>query len=377
MPSPTKPLALEFFAGGGLARLGLGAQFDVVWANDIDIKKAVVWRANFGGDGFVLGDVHDVDPSQVPSSDLAWASFPCQDLSLAGGRAGLEAKRSGSFFGFVDVIKALQSQRRAPKVLVIENVSGLLTSRGGQDFGALMQVLVEMGYQAGALEIDAQHFVPQSRPRVFIVACAKDHVIPVDLLSGGVALSPFITPAILKAWQSLPDSLREQHLFWALPCPPKSTLSLADVIDVTDQNWWPQVKTDTLVESFSVRHRGALAQVQATGAVHIGAIYRRTRAKDGVSRPFAEVRFDGQAGCLRTPSGGSSRQFLLFVEGQHLRARALNPREAMRLMGVGDDYVLPKSASAGLKVAGDGVAVPVVAWLSQCLLEPLVRPAAV
>jgi DNA (cytosine-5)-methyltransferase 1 len=372
MPSYLKPRALEFFAGGGLARLGLAAQFDVVWANDNDSKKAQAWCANFGEKDFVLGDVHDVDPNHVPAADVAWVSFPCQDLSLAGDRAGLAAKRSGSFFGFVDVIKGLQGQRRAPKVLVIENVSGLLTSRGGQDFAALMQVLFEMGYRAGALEIDARFFVPQSRPRVFVIACAREHSIAGDLLGDGLESSPFITPAIVKAWQALPDTLRTQHIFWALPAPPKAALKLADIIDLIDQNWWSQEKMDALVESFSVRHRAKLVDVQATGDLHIGAIYRRTRRKEGISRPFAEVRFDELAGCLRTPSGGSSRQFLLFVKGQDVAARPLNPREAMRLMGVGDDYILPKSASAGLKIAGDGVVVPVVAWLSKRLLKPLV-----
>ena len=103
-----------------------------------------------------------------------------------------------------------------------------------------------------------------------------------------------------------------------------------------------------------------------------GAIYRRTRTKNGVTQPFAEVRFDGVAGCLRTPSGGSSRQFLLFVHGAAVHARALNAREAMRLMGVCDDYAIPNSAAAGLRIAGDGVAVPVVAWLSTHVLASLV-----
>jgi DNA (cytosine-5)-methyltransferase 1 len=366
MSRASKPKALEFFAGGGLARLGISAQFDVVWANDIDAGKAAAWTAHFGSDGFVQGDIHQVAAATLPKGDLAWASFPCQDLSLAGDRAGLGAKRSGSFFGFIDIIKGLQALARAPKVLVIENVVGLLMSQDGQDFVALMRVLSDMGYQAGALEIDACHFLPQSRPRVFIIACMGT-VFEALRITQPVA-SPFITPAILNAT----SQLDADPIWWKLPIPPHRTTTLADAIDHEDQNWWHDAKTKALIESFSITSRAKLAVVQASNHPQIGAIYRRTRTRKGITRPYAEVRFDGLAGCLRTPSGGSSRQFLLFVDGQNVRARALNSREAMRLMGVGDDYLLPTSARGGLRIAGDGVAVPVVAWLSQHLLGPLV-----
>ena len=97
--------------------------------------------------------------------------------------------------------------------------------------------------------------------------------------------------------------------------------------------------------------------------------------EDGVKRQRAEVRFDGIAGCLRTPAGGSSRQTLLFVDGAHIRSRLLTAREGARLMGLPDDYPLPSSQSQGLHLVGDGVAAPVVRWLSAHLLEPLARAA--
>jgi DNA (cytosine-5)-methyltransferase 1 len=366
MSSALKPKALEFFAGGGLARLGLSDRFDVVWANDIDAGKAASWTTNFGLQGFVLGDIHQIAAANVPDADLAWASFPCQDLSLAGDRAGLNAKRSGSFYGFIDIIKGLQALARAPKVLVIENVIGLLMSRDGQDFVALMRALSELGYQAGALDIDARYFLPQSRPRVFIVACAGD--VPEGLRQKNSDNSPFITPALLKATRDLDN----EPIWWNVPIPPVPTATLANMIDLTDQNWWSDDKTRALVDIFSITSQAKLHAIQASNIPQIGAVYRRTRTREGITRPYAEVRFDGLAGCLRTPSGGSSRQFLLFVDGQNLRARALNSREAMRLMGVCDHYQLPLSARGGLRIAGDGVAVPVVAWLSKHILEPLV-----
>ena len=372
MNAHTKPKVLEFFAGGGLARIGLSEYFDIVWSNDIDPQKAAAWITNFGPAGFILGDVHQIDSATLPSADLAWASFPCQDLSLAGARAGLKAHRSGSFYGFSDVIKGLKVLGRAPKILVIENVSGLLTSHKGRDFEILLRDLQDLGYQAGALEMDARHFVPQSRPRLFIVACEQGYTIPETLHTWEPSASTFFSPTLLKACAALPPDLRANYIWWYLPPPPKTPLTLFDLIDTTDENWWPQGKTEHLISSLNSRHHAKLAAVQATNTPHVGAIYRRTRTVNGQRRAYAEIRFDGSAGCLRTPSGGSSRQFLLFVQGNQILARALNAREAIRLMGVPDTYILPESLSSGLKIAGDGVVVPVVAWLSQHLLSKLV-----
>jgi DNA (cytosine-5)-methyltransferase 1 len=98
------------------------------------------------------------------------------------------------------------------------------------------------------------------------------------------------------------------------------------------------------------------------------------RSEHGRKVQRAEVRFDGLAGCLRTPAGGSSRQFVLVIEAGELRARLLTPREAARLMGLPDDYRLPTSATAALHLAGDGVVANVVRRLAAELLEPLLDP---
>src|SRR5262249_35619893 len=91
----------EFFAGGGLARLGLEPDFACVFANDIEPAKAKAYAAAFGGDHMHVGDIWRLNSADLPDqAALAWASFPCQDLSLAGARAGLAAPRSGAFWGF-------------------------------------------------------------------------------------------------------------------------------------------------------------------------------------------------------------------------------------------------------------------------------------
>ena len=108
------------------------------------------------------------------------------------------------------------------------------------------------------------------------------------------------------------------------------------------------------------------------GAKMVGALYRRTRRDaTGARVQRAEVRFDGIAGCLRTPAGGSSRQSLLVIENGRIRARLVSGREAARLMGLPDDYILPKGYTDSCHLLGDGVAAPAVRFLAAHLLEPL------
>ena len=105
----------------------------------------------------------------------------------------------------------------------------------------------------------------------------------------------------------------------------------------------------------------------------MAAGFRRVRTEDGRKVQRLEVRLDGLAGCLRTPSGGSSRQYVLVCDGGRIQARRMTGRETARLMGVGEDYILPRSESAALKLMGDAVAVPVVRALAEQLLGPALK----
>lgn len=97
----TMPSYYEFFAGGGMTRAGLGQEWSCIFANDIDAKKAASYAANWGKEHLVVRDVSKITPGDLPGRvDLAWASFPCQDLSLAGAGAGSKGERSGTFWPF-------------------------------------------------------------------------------------------------------------------------------------------------------------------------------------------------------------------------------------------------------------------------------------
>ncbi|WP_395644851.1 DNA cytosine methyltransferase [Terricaulis sp.] len=359
----------EFFAGGGLARLGLEPDFTCVFANDIDPAKAAAYRAAFAGEEMRVGDVWDLGAADLPGkAALAWASFPCQDLSLAGNRRGLAAPRSGAFWGFHRLIEKLAHEKRAPDVLALENVTGLLSSHAGADFSALVAALDGLGYRVGALEIDAALFVPQSRPRLFVIA---SRTVPAGLAVSGPT-GPFHSHALRNVVARMPDALRKHFVWWRLEAPPARNTRLIDLLDETpDDAWDAPEKTEKLLQQMSPLQRQRVQAIQASGRRDVGGVFRRIRIEHGERVQRAEARFDGIAGCLRTPAGGSSRQMLLFVEGQQLRSRLISPREAARLMGAPDHYPLPEGQTAALHLFGDAVCAPVVRWLSQQLLVPL------
>ncbi|MGV9009024.1 DNA cytosine methyltransferase [Brevundimonas sp.] len=365
----------EFFAGGGMVRAGLGPDWTCRFANDIDARKAASYRANWGtGEELFVGDVAGIDPAQLSGqADLAWASFPCQDLSLAGAGRGLAGPRSGAFHGFWRVIEGLTARGRATALVAIENVCGTLTSRGGADFAVLMRTLSEGGYRPGALVIDAERFVPQSRPRLFVIGVHHRVYLPDSLQHPGPQ-GPFHTPAVVRAVASLPPEIAARTLWWTLPEPPARTITLFDLIepDTRATPWHTSDQTDRLLSQMSPLNVQKLDAARHTGTLTYGTAYRRTRQERGHRVQRAEVRFDGLAGCLRTPGGGSSRQIVLEVIGDGVRSRLMSPRETARLMGLPDSYLLPAGQGDALHLTGDGVVVPVVRHLTRHLFEPLI-----
>lgn len=373
------PEFYEFFAGGGMARTGLGAGWTCRFANDFDPKKGAAYRENFGGGELKVGDVRGVTPADLPGvADLAWASFPCQDLSLAGVGAGLKGERSGTFYPFWDVMTALVAEGRAPSIIALENVCGALTSHSGKDFEAICRTYADAGYRAGALVINADLFVPQSRPRLFVVGVRADVAIPPALLVDE-AMEPFHTKALRRAVQQLPADLRDGHLWWDLPIPKARALTLSDLIEDAPDSvvWHSAEKTQELLAMMSPVNAEKVEAAKRAGRRMVGGIYRRTRLNhNGAKVQRAEVRFDDVSGCLRTPAGGSSRQVIMVVDGERVRTRLISARETARLMGLADDYRLPRNYNEAYHLTGDGVAVDVVRHLARHLFEPILSEAA-
>lgn len=358
-----------------MAHAGLGKDWNCLLANDLSEMKASVYANNWGSKSLIVQDIAILKADDLPGvADLAWASFPCQDLSLAGDRAGLDGDRSGMFWPFISLMSGLRDQGRKPKVIALENVAGAITSHGGKDFESMAVSLCSLGYRVGAMLIDAVHFLPQSRPRLFIIAVDSTIEIPVECVSQSP--SPAWHPtSLIKAHNQLKKKIKDQWVWWSLPMPSRRLKTLDDIVEKDPQgvDWHTPEATENLLKMMSPLNLQKVVQAQGSGELKVGTIYKRTR--NGVQR--AEVRFDGVAGCLRTPGGGSSKQTVMIVDGPHIRSRLLSPREAARLMGLKDSYKLPKTYNDAYHLAGDGVAVPVVSHLSKNLINVLIDSAAI
>lgn len=365
----------EFFAGGGMARAGLGSGWQCTFANEFDPKKAASYEANWGKGTLLVRDVAEVKPLDLPGvADLAWASFPCQDLSLAGSGAGLKGDRSGTFWPFWRLMEALGKRGRAPRVVVLENVCGALTSHGGKDFGSICTALSVSGYRFGAVVMDAVDFLPHSRPRLFIIGVIRGVEIP-RALRGAIPEERWHSKALVNAQSSLNPDLLSKWVWWTMPAPRPSNVTLADLLEDEPNGlpWHSAAETKRLLSMMSVINLAKVRAAKREGRRVVGAIYKRTRPNEhGVKVQRAEIRFDDISGCLRTPIGGSSRQVMMIVEGERVRSRLMSPRETARLMGLKDSYILPKSYNEGLHLTGDGLVVPVVRHLARHIVEPIV-----
>lgn len=369
------PSFYEFFAGAGMARAGLGDGWTCLFANDFDAKKGQTYQDYWGTGGeLTIGDVRKVKASDLPGqADLIWGSFPCQDLSLAGGGAGLKGERSGTFYPFWDVVKGLIKASRGPKLIALENVLGTLTSHDGKDFDAICKTFAEAGYRYGALVINAALFVPQSRPRLFVIGVREDVVIDPGLLSPK-PIAPFHTPALQRAFERVGKPALKRMVWWNVPVPPLRNSTFADLIEEHPDSvrWHSDAERDQIVAMMSAVNKAKLERAKRAGRRMVGGVYKRTRVdENGNKVQRAEVRFDDVAGCLRTPAGGSSRQVIMVVDGKKVRTRLISSRETARLMGLPEDYDLPKNYNEAYHLTGDGVVVHVVRHLAEHIFEPL------
>lgn len=364
----------EFFAGGGMARAGLGSDWTCLFANDFDHKKSRVYKDNWGDKELLTGDVRQVKTENLPDyADLVWGSFPCQDLSLAGGGAGLKGDRSGTFWPFWRLMKSLMAEGRAPNLIVLENVCGTLTSHGGKDFAAICNALQQASYRFGAVVIDASLFVPQSRPRLFIIAVREGMEIPPSLVNDAPNGASH-TRGLKNAYEKLPPRSKKNWIWWKTPAPALRNTTLADLIEEEPESvdWHTQAETRALLNMMSPVNREKVKAAKRADRRMVGGIYKRTRHDEtGRKVQRAEVRFDDIAGCLRTPAGGSSRQLILVVEKGKVRSRLISSRETARLMGLPDEYRLPENYNEAYHLTGDGVVVPVVRFIAEHILEPI------
>ncbi|MBN1911440.1 MAG: DNA (cytosine-5-)-methyltransferase [Pirellulales bacterium] len=361
----SRPECAEFFAGIGLVRLALERQgWRVVLANDIDPKKAEMYRHNWPEDDHLLvGDIHAIEADEVPSCELFTASFPCNDLSIAGRWEGLHGKESSSFWGLMRIIRDMGERR--PQNVLLENVVGFLMSHGGRDFEKALLALNDLDYTVDAVILNAVHWTPQSRPRLFVLARRNEaqerQTFALATDSRPKALIDFINmhPNIQWDLRKVPP----------LPLPSARLSDIVENLPDDDPHWWNQKRSDYFMNQMSARHRAQASEMIAGRSYSYATAFRRVRH----GKSMAELRTDGIAGCLRTPRGGSGRQILLKAGKGRYQVRLLTARECARLQGVPDDYVINVPLNQALFGFGDAVCVPAVEWLAKKLLIHSIR----
>ncbi len=349
----------EFFSGIGLVREAIEPLgWECVFANDIAPDKARMYVERFGSDHLLVDDINNVTLADLPSDlDLLTASFPCIDLSLAGNRRGLAGNHSSAVWPFLELAAGLVSERTPPKALLLENVTGFVTSHGGQDLEEVCVRIGELGYCIDLVLVDAKWFTPQSRPRLFVVALRQDlaeHPLP-----PADEVTRLRTSAI-RRFQSV-----HQHIPFVelpLPEPPQGTTKrLVDVLDnmsLDDESWWPDEQVYALRAEMHERHARRIEDLLRGKRDGVATMYRRVRQ----GRTVGEIRSDRIAGCLRTANGGSSVQFLVDCRFGKVRIRPLTGREYARLQGA-NEFPIHVARRQAQIAFGDAVCVPAVTWL--------------
>lgn len=357
----------EFFAGIGLMRLGLEQEgWSAVFANDISADKYEMYSTHFGEKNsscYHIKDIHLLEPEDIPTVSLATASFPCNDLSLAGMRHGLEGKQSSTYWEFVRLLDNMADRR--PPLVLLENVTGFMTSHDGRDFQAALLALNQLGYAVDPIMIDASRFVPQSRVRLFVVARLDDRYhaweshdasrfYESDVRPKPLADFIFFHPEIVWSIKTLPD------------LPARSLTLAASLENIAGESdlWWSKDRVDYLLNQMSDKHARLLNEMMEKPYWSSGTVFRRIRK----GRSMAELRNDGVAGCLRTPRGGSGRQILLQAGYGRVKVRLLTPRECAVLMGA-PDFRIKAPLNKALFGFGDAVCVPAVAWIAKHYLN--------
>jgi DNA (cytosine-5)-methyltransferase 1 len=363
----------EFFAGIGLVRIGLeraSSGFECVFANDLDVTKRQMYAHHFHSsiDEINGEDVHELCGDEVPDISLATASFPCTDLSLAGGRAGVHSGESSAFWGFHRVLKEMGNRR--PSVVLLENVVGLLSSNDGQDFEDVLLAMNKLGYAVDPLILDARWFVPQSRARMFVI-CVQKEIVPGHFSQ--VPVESRIRPARLTKF----ISARADSVDWWIrdyPDPPIHSIhQLQDIIiDPEDESsdWWSRERVDYILNQMFDRHLVWIDAHMNDSDYSYATAFRRVRpVGGGVKRSMAELRTDGIAGCLRTPKGGSGRQILVRAGKGKIDVRLLSPAECASLMGA-KGFRVSGTLNQALFGFGDAVCVDAVSWIAENAIVP-------
>ena len=325
---------IDLFAGIGGTRLGMesiGGQ--CVWTSEWDRFSQKTYATNFADEHSIHGDIREAHEKEIPEFDFLVGGFPCQPFSIAGVSKknslgtphGFECKTQGTLF--FDVARIIDHHR--PAAFVLENVKNLLSHRKGETFKVIRETLQdELGYEVHYKVIDAKHFLPQHRERIFIVG------------------------------------FRESTSFsWSKLKLPEPNHKLSSILH-------PQDGTEIAEEPFTI---GSKAKVNPKYVLSdkLWDYLQRYAAKHKAKGNGFGFGLVGAGDIARTLSAryykdGSE---ILIKRGPRSNPRRLTPRECARLMGFPDSWQIPVSDTQAYRQFGNSVAVPVVKAVAK-LVQP-------
>ncbi|QTB90543.1 DNA (cytosine-5-)-methyltransferase [Bifidobacterium saguini] len=315
-PFPNKETAdyrsIDLFAGIGGTRLGFvqTGRVKVVFSSEFNPFSVKTYRANFGEEP--SGDITKIDAETIPDHDILVGGFPCQAFSMAGLKRGFEDTRGTLFFDVARIIRA-----KRPKAFMLENVKNLMAHDKGKTFSVIRKTLEDLGYAVNARVLDARKFgVPQHRERIYIVGFDKSQV---------------------RHWEE-----------FEYPNPPCTPTRLGDILE-------PEVDSKyTISDRLWQGHQ------------------RRKKENKLAGKGFGYGLFTADSQYANTISAryykdGSE----ILIEQKGKNPRKITPREAARLQGFPEEFIIPVSDTQAYKQFGNSVAVPVVHAVANELIRVL------
>ena len=316
IPFPNNPNGrykmIDLFAGIGGTRLGFmqTKAVNIVFSDEFNTFSQKTYHANFGE--YPAGDITQIDEHDIPDHDILVGGFPCQAFSQAGLKRGFDDARGTMFFEIARIIKA-----KRPKAFLLENVKNLQTHDNGKTYKTIKGILLDLGYAVNERVLAARDFgVPQNRERIYIVGFDKKQV--------------------------------PNYASFRYPVPPKTETHLGDIlIKKVDDKY-------TISDALWAGHQRRKKDNKEAGK---GFGYSLFNAKSPYSNTIS----------ARYYKDGSE----ILIEQKNKNPRKLTPREAARLQGFPDEFIIPVSDTQAYKQFGNSVAVPVVHAVAEQIIKVL------
>lgn len=309
-----------FFAGVGGIELGFEqtGEFRTVYANEFDKNARETYQLNSPKTPLDGRDIHDIDPSEIPSCDIVVGGFPCQAFSIAGYRKGFEDERGDLFFELLRMIRA-----KKPQVIFIENVKNMVTHDHGNTFKVIREALLDNGYHIKWKVLNGKDYgnIPQNRERIYIVG------------------------------------FRNRFLAEKFSFPEKIELKtrIQDIIDFNSE----------VDEKFYYRE----------GKQKFFDVLKKSMSShDTVYQWRRQYVRENKSGVIPTltanmGTGGHNVPLILNYSGD---IRKLTPKETFYAQGYPKWFQLPDISNGQLyKQAGNSVVVPVIRRIAQCIADVL------